>query len=87
LRWASTLCAVKVPEEKLENFIQAVNANPGVTHSYRRNNEYNVWFTLNAENEQDIDDFLVRLTAQTGVTDILNMRAVRTFKIDATFKI
>jgi siroheme decarboxylase len=84
---ASTLCAVRVPEEKMENFVKSVNANPGVTHSYRRNSEYNVWFTLNAENEQDIETFLARLKAETGVTDIINMRAVRTFKINATFEV
>jgi siroheme decarboxylase len=83
----STLCAAKVPEEKLEKFIQAVNANPGVTHNYRRNHEYNVWFTLVVEDEQGIDSFLTKLKAETGVTDILNMRAVRTFKIDATFEV
>jgi siroheme decarboxylase len=84
---ASTLCAVKVPEEELESFIKTVNANPGVTHSYRRDNEYNVWFTLNAENERDIGNMLANLKAETGVADILSMRAVRTFKINATFDV
>jgi DNA-binding Lrp family transcriptional regulator len=83
----STLCAARVPEEKLENFVKAVNANPGVTHNYRRNHEYNVWFTFVAENEQGIDSFLAELRATTGVTDILDMRAVRTFKINATFEV
>jgi siroheme decarboxylase len=83
----STLCAARVPEDKIDIFVQTVNANKGVTHNYRRNNEYNLWFTVNAENVQDIDNFLIGLTAKTGVTDILNMRAVRTFKINATFEI
>jgi DNA-binding Lrp family transcriptional regulator len=83
----STLCAARVPEVKLENFVKAVNANPGVTHNYLRNNEYNVWFTLVSENEQGIDSFLAELKAETGVSDILDMRAVRTFKINATFEV
>jgi siroheme decarboxylase len=83
----STLCAARVPEEKLEKFVKAVNANPGVTHNYRRNHEYNVWFTLVVEDEQGIDSFLTKLKTETGVTDILDMRAVRTFKIDATFEV
>jgi len=82
----STLCAGRVPEEKLDNFVSVVNDYSGVTHNYLRKNDYNVWFTVNAENEQDIDNFLTRLTAQTGVTDILKMRAVKTFKINATFE-
>lgn len=83
----STLCAVKVPEEELEGFIKALNSNPGVTHSYRRNNEYNVWFTLNAESEEDIENTLAQLKAKTGNEDILSMKAVKTFKINATFEV
>lgn len=82
-----TLCAARVPEEKLDSFVGVVNACSGVTHNYRRNNDYNVWFTVNAENEQDVDNFLDRLKSETGVTDILSMRTVRTFKINATFEV
>ena len=83
---ASTLCAARVPEEKIEIFVQAVNANKNVTHNYRRNNEYNVWFTVTAEDRPEIDSFLAELKESTGVTDILDLRAVRTFKIDAVFE-
>ena len=37
LGFRSTLCAAKVPEDKLEAFIADVNARPGVTHNYLRN--------------------------------------------------
>jgi DNA-binding Lrp family transcriptional regulator len=81
----STLCAARVPEEKLENFVNAVNEYKGVTHNYLRDNEYNVWFTLNAATIQEIESFLACLKEDTGVTDIQDMRAVRTFKINASF--
>ena len=29
LGWVSTLCAAKVPEDKMESFVEAVNAEPG----------------------------------------------------------
>ena len=83
----STLCAAHVPKDKLENFVNIVNANKGVTHNYQRNNEYNVWFTLNAATLQEIESFLAGLKENTGVTDILDMRAVRTFKINASFEV
>ncbi len=84
---ASTLCAARVPEEKLGKFVNTVNAFPGVTHNYRRNNDYNVWFTVNAENEEELTMFILQIKKQTGVSDILDMRAVRTFKINASFDI
>jgi DNA-binding Lrp family transcriptional regulator len=83
---AGSLCAARVPEDKLEMFVRAVNAFPGVTHNYRRDNEYNVWFTATAGSRQEIDSFLAGLKESTGVTDIVDMRAVRTFKIDASFE-
>lgn len=83
----STLCAARVPEEKLEEFVNTVNAYSGVTHNYRRNNDYNVWFTVNAANRKEIALFLSQLKKKTGIKDILDMRAVRTFKIDASFEV
>ncbi len=81
----STLCAARVPEDKIDIFVQVVNANNGVTHNYRRDNEYNIWFTVSAPSAEALEAFLADVKQKTGVTDILDMRAVRTFKIDASF--
>jgi siroheme decarboxylase len=83
----STLCAARVPDEKLKNFVSAVNLFSGVTHNYLRNHEYNVWFTVNAAARSEIDAFLAQLKEKTGVADILDMQAVKTFKINATFEL
>jgi DNA-binding Lrp family transcriptional regulator len=64
-----------------------VNANKNVTHNYRRNNEYNIWFTVSAATAEELETFLADVKKKTGVTDILDMRAVRTFKINASFDI
>ena len=84
---ASTLCAARVPKENLEAFVSTVNAYSGVTHNYLRNNDYNVWFTVNAKDRKEIDLFLSQLKEKTGIIDILDMQAVRTFKINATFNL
>lgn len=83
----STLCAARVPEDKIDSFVQLVNTNKGVTHNYRRNLDYNIWFTVSAENNEALDAFLQSIKEKTGVMDILDMRAVRTFKINATFDV
>ena len=83
----STLCAARVPEDKLENFVNAVNANKGVTHNYLRDNEYNIWFTVSAATTEELEAFLADVKKNTGVTDIQDMRAVRTFKINASFEL
>lgn len=81
----STLCAARVPEDKMENFVKIVNASKNVTHNYQRSHEYNIWFTVSAANAQELEKFLKDVKEKTGVTDILDMRSVRTFKINASF--
>ena len=81
----SMLCAARVPEDKIDSFVQLVNANKNVTHNYLRNHEYNIWFTVSGENEKYLEKFLKDVREKTGVKDILDMRAVKTFKINASF--
>ena len=45
LGFRSTLCAAKVPEDKMDAFITEVNRHVGVTHNYLRRHAYNVWFS------------------------------------------
>jgi DNA-binding Lrp family transcriptional regulator len=87
LGFVSTLCAAKVPEDKISQFAEVVNRYPGVTHNYRRENTYNIWFTFIAPSMDEISANLEQIAAETGVSDILNLPATRVFKIKAEFKI
>jgi siroheme decarboxylase len=87
LGFASTLCAARVPEEGVRKFVEIVNACPGVTHNYRRDDEYNIWFTLIAPGEEELAAALTRIKRETGIDDILSLRATRTFKINARFDV
>ncbi len=87
LGFVSTLCAAKVPEEKIHQFAEVVNRYPGVTHNYRRENTYNIWFTFIAPSMDEINANLKQIAAKTGVSDILNLPATKVFKIKAEFKV
>ncbi|WP_222427687.1 siroheme decarboxylase subunit alpha [Desulfobotulus alkaliphilus] len=87
LGYFSTLCAAKVPEEKLEVFTQTVNAYPGVTHNYVRENDWNVWFTFIEPSREVIARNLEEIAEKTGVTEILNLPATHVFKIRAKFSL
>lgn len=84
LGFRSTLCAAKVPDEKLEQFIDAVNAKKGVTHNYLRDHEYNVWFTLIGPSWEQMCQTLQDITEETGI-EILNLPATKLFKIRVDF--
>ena len=85
LGFVSTLCAAKVPEERLDAFIEAVNAEPGVTHNYLRDHAYNVWFTLITASREAREAVLQSLEERTGVP-ILNLPATKLFKIRVDFR-
>jgi DNA-binding Lrp family transcriptional regulator len=87
LGFVSTLCAAKVPDDKISQFAEVVNRYPGVTHNYRRENTFNIWFTFIAPSMDEITASLEQIAAETGVTDILNLPATRVFKIRAEFKV
>ncbi|MGD9123682.1 MAG: AsnC family transcriptional regulator [Desulfarculaceae bacterium] len=85
LGFSSTLCAARVPEDRFGEFVRAVNAHPGVTHNYRRDHEYNVWFTFIAESMEAIEAHLKKIAADTGVEDICAFPATKMFKIQVDF--
>ena len=87
LGFVSTLCAARVPADKIERFAAVVNRYPGVTHNYQRDNHYNVWFTFISPSMDEIEANLKKISTETGVNDILNLPATRVFKIKAQFDV
>lgn len=87
LNFTSTLCAAKVPNEKINCFVEVVNRYPGVTHNYLRNHGYNIWFTFIAQNMTHIEKALKKISKKTGVSNILNLPAVKVYKIRVDFEL
>ncbi|NLD35966.1 MAG: Lrp/AsnC family transcriptional regulator [Desulfatiglans sp.] len=87
LGFTSTLCAARVPEEKIESFVEVVNSYRGVTHNYLRKNPYNIWFTFIAPDMASIENSLREIALRTGVNDILNLPAEKMFKIKVDFEV
>ena len=85
LGFISTLCAARVPEDKIDLFAATVNRYPGVTHNYQRNNEFNIWFTFIAPSMDEIHENLDKIRLKTGINDIINLPATKVFKIKAHF--
>ena len=87
LGFCSTLVAMQVPDDKIEETAEVVNAYPGVTHNYLRDAEYNMWFALIAESPQRIEQILEEIRQKTGVEKIRNLPALELFKIKVNFQI
>ncbi|EGW38240.1 AsnC family transcriptional regulator [Desulfosporosinus sp. OT] len=85
LGYYSTLCAGKVPEEKISILAKLLEGIPGVTHNYIRNHEYNVWFTLIARSQTVVENILQHIREVIGVADVFSLPATRLFKINVNF--
>lgn len=85
LGFVSSLCAAKVPSDKIKKFVEVVNSYSGVTHNYERDNEYNIWFTFIDESMEEIENKLKEISKKTGVKDVKNLPTVRFFKIRVDF--
>jgi len=81
---ASTLVAAHIEQEDLKKVVSAVNKLQGVSHNYLREHHYNLWFTLRADSQKDIDAILKKFSKRFGVR-FNSLPVVRVFKLDARF--
>lgn len=82
LGYISRLCAGVVPEGNLDGFAAAADKIPAITHNYIRSHAYNVWFTVIARSEAEIQETVRGLEAETALHDAHVLSASRMFKIN-----
>jgi len=87
LGYVSTLVAIKVAPADIDKVALMLNPFPEVTHNYRREGEYNLWFTLVAKNRKKISRIIGRIKKDKRISGILDLPAVKLFKVDVNFKV
>ena len=88
LGYSSTLAAVRVENAVVDQAADLIGSYHEVTHSYQRDNEYNIWFTLIAVNDARIGEILEEIRVKLGLkdSDVLNLPVLELFELDARFK-
>ncbi|MGM0471340.1 MAG: AsnC family transcriptional regulator [Bacillota bacterium] len=81
LGYVSTLIACRVAESKFYEVAEAINQYRGVTHNYRRNHNFNLWFTLIAPNDEELEKQLAEIEELTGIEQLRRLPAKRFFKL------
>ena len=64
---AFCLCAVAVPEERMEAVVDQINAHAEVAHNYERAHDLNVWFVLGSDDPARIDAVIEEIERETGL--------------------
>lgn len=83
LGYSSSLVAAKIDENHLDQAAQIINQHPGVTHNYKRNHSYNLWFTIAIppNSEFSLEKTVGILGKLANVDSIRLMPTLRLFKI------
>ncbi len=82
----STLAAMSIPVEKIEEVVKFINQLPQVNHNYERENKMNLWFVVTAEDESDLKRILKMIEQETS-HKVYSFPMVRDFYIDLGFKL
>lgn len=87
--FCSTLAAISVGEDVIEMASEIIGRLPEVTHSYLRDDEFNIWFTIIAADEERIEAILrdIRIALSLEESRVLNLPMERVFKLDARFDV
>ena len=81
LGYTSSLVAMRVRPERLDGAVQVINAHPGVSHNYRRNHAFNLWFTVAVPPGSDLEWTVNRLHEMAGADSTRMLPTLRLFKI------
>lgn len=80
LGYRSCLVAARVSPLRVDDAAAAISAHPGVTQNYRRNNDFNLWFTVFVSPESKIGlEKTIDLLGREGDCDMV--RALPTLKL------
>ncbi len=81
---ASTLAAMAVDPQALEATAKIVNEFIEVNHNYEREHEYNLWFVVTADDEDQLQQVLRRIEQRSGYP-VLDLPLENEFFIDLGF--
>jgi DNA-binding Lrp family transcriptional regulator len=89
LGYESCLVAAKIDEDKLEAAAAEISKHPGVSHNYRRNHAYNLWYTVAVppDSRLGLQRTVDVLHARSRATVTRLMPALKMFKIGVKFNL
>lgn len=83
---ASVLAAMAVPEEKMTQVAELVNAFDGVNHNYAREHKYNMWFVVTAPDQVQLEATIEGIESSCGYS-VMSLPMVKSHFIDLGFKV
>jgi DNA-binding Lrp family transcriptional regulator len=83
---ASTLAAMQVPPDRLEQVAAIVSREPLVTHNYEREHDLNLWFVIAGGDADAIGETIERIEAETGLS-VVDLPMVHAYHLGLGFSL
>lgn len=82
----STLAAMAVPPERLDEVADLVSAYEEVNHNYEREHRLNLWFVVCAKDREAVTAALDDISRRTGL-EVLDLPMIQDYHLDLGFRL
>jgi len=81
LGYSSALVAAKVDPERIDEAAAVISEHPGVSHNYKRNHVYNLWYTVAVPPGDSLDEHIDVLHRESGSLVTRTLPTIKLYKI------
>jgi len=81
LGYQSTLAAMKVDPARVDEAAEVINQHPGVSHNYKRNDPFNIWFTVAVPPSDSLEQVVNILHTLAKAEETIILPTLRLYKI------
>ncbi|MDP9405805.1 MAG: AsnC family transcriptional regulator [Actinomycetota bacterium] len=81
LGYRSSLVATAVDESRVDAAAEVINGHPGVSHNYRRDHEFNLWWTVAVPPDEDLETHVNALHRLCGGRSTRILPTLKLYKI------
>src|SRR4029450_8202954 len=81
LGYGSALVAAQIDPDRVDEAAAVISAHPGVSHNYKRNHAYNLWYTIAVPPGDSLDDHIEVLHRTSGALVTRKLPTLTLYKI------
>jgi DNA-binding Lrp family transcriptional regulator len=81
LGYNSSLVAARIDPDRVDEAAATISAHPGVSHNYKRNHSFNLWYTIAVPPGESLDEHLEVLHQQSGAVVTRKLPTLKLYKI------
>ena len=81
LGYGSALVAAKIDPARIDEAAAVISAHPGVSHNYKRNHAYNLWYTIAVPPGDSLEQHIDALHRESGALVTRRLPTLKLYKI------